>query len=240
LSGQKLTARPAASRSMPASISARVSTMPLPGHAQTKANGAGRLRREGGPAGRETAAPLGRRRCVSVGRGEAEPGGIGLDTGNGNDGLVGACDDQLRRRDAGEDVVGWPDPGWRADRHGPGDTSGRWGWRFEEAHRRMVRGARVACAQYVGSRHHGPSIDRARRGDASATHRGRSATCLCWWRWGDSNSGLPPQRLPGDPCAGGLTCGALAPVVTAGDRCSPLSAIPACTHRVPALSRAGN
>ena len=48
---------------------------------------------------------------------------------------------------------------------------------------------------------------------------------------GDSNSGPPPGRLPGGRCAGGLTCGSLAPVVTAGDRCSPLSAIPACTHR---------
>jgi Phage integrase family len=74
----------------------------------------------------------------------------------------------------------------------------------------------------------------------SGTQRGRSVTCLCWWRWGDSNSGPPPGRLPGGRCVGGLTCGALAPVVTAGDRCSPLSAIPACTHRVPAGPRFRN
>ena len=36
--------------------------------------------------------------------------------------------------------------------------------------------------------YHGPSTDRARPEDAPATQRGRSVTCLWWWRWGDSNS----------------------------------------------------
>ena len=58
------------------------------------------------------------------------------------------------------------------------------------------------------------------------------------WRWGDSNSGPPPGVRPGGGCAGGLTCGPLSPVVTAGARCSPLPAGSACTHCVPAGSGA--
>jgi len=57
-----------------------------------------------------------------------------------------------------------------------------------------------------------------------------------WWRWRDSNSDPPPDMVPGGGCAGGLTCGSLAPVVTARVRCSPLPAGSACTHRVPAGS----
>jgi hypothetical protein len=73
--------------------------------------------------------------------GEAEPFRIGPDAHDGNDGLLGARDDQLHRRDAGQDVVGWPEPGRRADHHGSGDA-GRGAWRrFEEAHCRMVRGS---------------------------------------------------------------------------------------------------
>ena len=53
-------------------------------------------------------------------------------------------------------------------------------------------------------------------------------------RWGDSNSGPPPQAPPGSGCAGWLTCGSLAPVVTARARCTPLPTGSACTHRVPA------
>ena len=53
---------------------------------------------------------------------------------------------------------------------------------------------------------------------------------------GDSNSGPPPREVPGGGCAGGLTCGSLAPVVTARARCAPLPAGSACTHRVPAGS----
>jgi hypothetical protein len=53
---------------------------------------------------------------------------------------------------------------------------------------------------------------------------------------GNSNSGPPPDMVPGGACAGGLTCGSLAPVVTARARCSPLPAGSACTHRVPAGS----
>jgi hypothetical protein len=58
-------------------------------------------------------------------------------------------------------------------------------------------------------------------------------TCLVWWRWGDSNSGPPPERLPGGGCAGGLTCGFFAPVATARARCTPLPAGTMCTQRVP-------
>jgi hypothetical protein len=43
--------------------------------------------------------------------GEAEPGGIGLDTGKRDDGLVGAGDDQLQRRDAGRALWGGPSQG---------------------------------------------------------------------------------------------------------------------------------
>jgi hypothetical protein len=48
--------------------------------------------------------------------------------------------------------------------------------------------------------------------------------------WGDSNSAPPPDRFPGGRCVGTLSCGSLAPVATTGDRCSPPSAIPACTR----------
>jgi hypothetical protein len=51
--------------------------------------------------------------------------------------------------------------------------------------------------------------------------------------WGDSNSGPPPERLPGGGCVGGLSCGSLGPVVTAGVRCSPLPA----AWRVPTVYR---
>jgi hypothetical protein len=54
--------------------------------------------------------------------------------------------------------------------------------------------------------------------------------------WRDSNSGPPPEGLPGGGYVDALTCGFLAPVVTGGDRCNPLSALPSCTHRVPAGS----
>jgi hypothetical protein len=50
--------------------------------------------------------------------------------------------------------------------------------------------------------------------------------------WGDSNSGPPPEVVPGRGCTGRPTCGSLAPVVTAGARCSPLPAgcvCPPCT-----------
>jgi hypothetical protein len=57
------------------------------------------------------------------------------------DGFVGARDDQLHWRDAGEDVMGWCDPGRRADHLGPGNLCRRAGWRFEEAYWRMLRGA---------------------------------------------------------------------------------------------------
>jgi hypothetical protein len=66
-------------------------------------------------------------------------------------------------------------------------------------------------------------------GRAPDTQRGRSATCLLWWRWGDSNSGPPPEVVPGGGCADALTCGSLAPVVTAG--VVALSYLPA--RRVP-------
>jgi site-specific recombinase XerC len=36
--------------------------------------------------------------------------------------------------------------------------------------------------------HADATTDPAGRDDASPTQRGRSVTCLCWWRWGDSNS----------------------------------------------------
>jgi hypothetical protein len=58
--------------------------------------------------------------------GEAEPGGRGLDAGKPDDGLVGAGDDQLPGAMPGS-VVGWPEPGRWADRHGPGESSGRGG-----------------------------------------------------------------------------------------------------------------
>jgi hypothetical protein len=58
-------------------------------------------------------------------------------------------------------------------------------------------------------------------------------TCSLWWRWGDSTSGPPPGRLPSGGYVGALTCGSLVPVVTGGDRCRLLSAIPSCTQRVP-------
>jgi hypothetical protein len=45
--------------------------------------------------------------------------------------------------------VGWPDPGRRADHHGPGDPFARAGWRFEEAHCRMVRGEPDRLAEYL-------------------------------------------------------------------------------------------
>jgi hypothetical protein len=51
--------------------------------------------------------------------------------------------------------------------------------------------------------------------------------------WRDSNSGPPDQRLPGSGRAGGLTCGSLAPVVTASARCTRLHAGSPCTQRVP-------
>ncbi len=51
--------------------------------------------------------------------------------------------------------------------------------------------------------------------------------------WGDSNSGPPPGALPGGGGVGGLTCGSLARVVTAGARCAPPSA---ATH-VPTVYR---
>jgi hypothetical protein len=53
---------------------------------------------------------------------------------------------------------------------------------------------------------------------------------------GDSNSGPPPEVVPGSRHAAGLTCGSLAPVVTTRARCNPLPAGTACTHRVPAGS----
>jgi hypothetical protein len=65
-------------------------------------------------------------------------------------------------------------------------------------------------------------------------------TCLCWWRWGDSNSSPPSEVLPGGRGVGGLTCGSLIPVVTAGDRCSPPSTNLVCTHRVPVASGPGS
>ena len=56
----------------------------------------------------------------------------------------------------------------------------------------------------------------------------------------------PPRAVPAPTCptinqkrahaAGGLTCGSLAPVVTAGAHCAPLSAGSSCTHCVPAGS----
>jgi hypothetical protein len=55
-------------------------------------------------------------------------------------------------------------------------------------------------------------------------------------RVGDSNSGPPPEVVPGGGCAGGLSCGSLAPLVTARARCAPLPAGFACTHRVQAGS----
>jgi hypothetical protein len=51
--------------------------------------------------------------------------------------------------------------------------------------------------------------------------------------WGDSNSGPASERLPSHSVVSGLTCGSLAPVVTARARCSPLPAGSACTQRVP-------
>jgi hypothetical protein len=59
--------------------------------------------------------------------------------------------------------------------------------------------------------------------------------CRKQWRQhgqGDSNSD-PLQGPPGDGCAGGLTCGSLTPVVTAGAHCTPLPAGSAGTQRVP-------
>ena len=66
--------------------------------------------------------------------------------------------------------------------------------------------------------------------------RGQESEGLAAAGWGDSNSGPPLEGLPGGGCAGCLTCGSLAPVVTAGARCSPLPAGSACTQRVPARS----
>jgi hypothetical protein len=43
-----------------------------------------------------------------------------------------------------------------------------------------------------------------------------------------------PEVVPGGGGVGSLTCGFLAPVVTARVRCTPLPAGSACTHRVPA------
>jgi hypothetical protein len=54
--------------------------------------------------------------------------------------------------------------------------------------------------------------------------------------WGDSNSGPPPEGVPGGGCAGSLTCGSFALVVTAGARCTPLPANSACIQRVPLAS----
>jgi hypothetical protein len=58
--------------------------------------------------------------------------------------------------------------------------------------------------------------------------------------WGDSNSSPPSEVLPGGRGVGGLTCGSLIPVVTAGDRCSPPSTNLVCTHRVPVASGPGS
>jgi len=58
-----------------------------------------------------------------------------------------------------------------------------------------------------------------------------------WWRWGDSNSGPPPDVAPRGGCAVGLSCGSLLPVMTTRARCSPLPAGGVCTQRVPAGSR---
>jgi hypothetical protein len=68
---------------------------------------------------------------------------------------------------------------------------------------------------------------------ASRKQRSRSQTCSCWWRWGDSNSGPPPDVLPARRPYRSLTCGSSEPIVTAGVRSSPLGADRACTQRVP-------
>jgi hypothetical protein len=49
---------------------------------------------------------------------------------------------------------------------------------------------------------------------------------------GDSNSGPPPEGVPGGGSVGVLTCGSLAPVVTFRARCIPLPTGSACTHCV--------
>jgi hypothetical protein len=53
---------------------------------------------------------------------------------------------------------------------------------------------------------------------------------------GDSDSGPPPGRWPGRSLGGGVTCGSLLPVVTAGVRWTPRPAGSACTQHVPAGS----
>jgi hypothetical protein len=66
--------------------------------------------------------------------------------------------------------------------------------------------------------------------------RGQEPRGLAAGGWGDSNSGPQSEVVPGSGCACGLSCGSLAPVVTARARCTPLPARSACTHRVPAGS----
>src|SRR5215211_7569965 len=56
--------------------------------------------------------------------------------------------------------------------------------------------------------------------------RGQEAEGLAAAGLGDSNSGPPPEVVPGGGCAGGPSCGALAPLVTARARCTPLPAAP--------------
>jgi len=53
---------------------------------------------------------------------------------------------------------------------------------------RRASAARRPASGGLRGRHHGPSTDRAVGDGSSRKQRGRSATCLCWWRWGDSNS----------------------------------------------------
>jgi hypothetical protein len=52
----------------------------------------------------------------------------------------------------------------------------------------------------------------------------------CWWRWGDSKSGPPPEVVPGSGCAGRLTC---------SDRSCPLHS-PTCRPRVYPVCTAGS
>ena len=73
----------------------------------------------------------------------------------------------------------------------------------------------------------------------SAAHTSPASPGLAAVGWGDSNSGPSPEAVPGGGCAGELTCGSLAPVVTARARCAPLPAGSVCTHRVPAGPRPG-
>ena len=55
--------------------------------------------------------------------------------------------------------------------------------------------------------------------------RGPVTTRSWWWKWGDSNSGPPPQALPSKlDCPGWLTCDSLLPVVAAVARYTPRSA----------------